>query len=411
MIRRRWLGAGLALLMALLGCSKEGKKITKVGSYAPVIVGVHVDREPAVRGRANQVTVLVTNVNAIPLQYHWRASGGTLQDSTGATVTWDAPDTIGSFELYVSVEGDDPNMMHYFREQTYPMFVDNEYERWTSGEAIKFDVAPPGNQDPDPTHPLLYAEFDNPTTGASHVAAVSSPLGATASLSEAFFAAASPTLRGDASQVAFAGRTQSIDLAPSIYLIPKSGSGPDTTTAIPVARYRPTTAWVPPGGNLARLLANPRFARSGTMLAYNSDSITSITSSGKPHIYLRDAADYEMGNFSAAPQPVVTGSGEINNWYWNPNWNGAGDSLVCESYSNRGTVFEVKRGLFKLLAAPPFQATATLWLPDPDAQEIDWSPDGAHMAFTRKNPAGDRDLWITRSDAASPTQAVRVTMG
>jgi WD40-like Beta Propeller Repeat len=400
MTRNRWLGVGFALLLVLTGCSEKGKKITAIGSYAPVIAGLHISHEPAVRGVANDLSILVTNVNGIPLAYHWSTSGGTLRDSTSATVTWDAPDSIGSYEVYVSLEGTDPNEVYYFREKTYAVYVDNDFERWTGGGSVKFDVAPPGAQAPDAAHPLLYAEFDNATTGQSHVSAVSSPLGAKTSLTGGFFAAASPTMDAGGALVAFAGRATPSATAHSIYLVPATGSGPDTTNATPVARFRPT------GADRTLLLANPRFARTGTMLAYNSDSITTITSNGSPHVYVRDAS-----NFAIAPQPIVTGSGDRQNTYWMANWNGAGDSLACESYRSWKSFFEVKRGIFGLLATPPFQTVGTVLLLDPDAREVDWSPDGQYLTFTRVNPAGDRDIWILRSDAASPSQAVRITRG
>lgn len=400
MTRNRWLGVGLALLLGLSGCSEKGKKITAIGSYAPVITGLHVSHEPAVRGEANALSVLVTNVNGVPLAYHWSAGAGALQDSTSATVTWDAPDSIGTYEVYVSVEGTDPNDVYYFREKTFFVYVDNDFERWTNGESVKFDVAPPGAQAPDATHPLLYAEFDNPATGQSRVVAISSPLSTTTSLTGGFFAAASPTMDAGGTLLAFAGRATSSPPAHSIYLVPATGSGSDTTNATPVARYRPI------GTDRTLLLANPRFARMGTMLAYNSDSITSITSNGSPHLYVRDAS-----NFAIAPQPIVTGSGDRNNTYWMANWNGAGDSLVCESYNSWKSFFEVKRGIFGLLAMPPFQTVGTVRLLDPDARELDWSPDGQYLTFTRSNASGDRDIWVLRSDATSPSQAVRVTRG
>jgi hypothetical protein len=359
-----------------------------------------MDHEPAVRGAQNELTVLVTNVNGISLTYHWRAGAGVLQDSTGSTVTWDAPDAIGSYEMYVSVEGTDSNEMPYFRERTFSLYVDNDFERWTSGEAVKFDVAPPGNQAPDPTHPVLYAEFENATTGESHVVGISSPLGATTPLSDGFFAAASPTLQADGSQIAFAGRAASSAPATSIYLIPAAGAPTDTTNAFPVARYHDQ------GTGRTLILANPRFARVGSMLAYNSDSLTSISSNGSPHPYVRDAV-----NTSVAPQAVLTGVSEINNSYWMPNWNGGSDSLACPVYNSWKTVFETKLGIRKFSAAPPFQASSTPWILDPQAEEIDWSPDGQHLAFTRRNVAGDRDIWIIGSGAASPSEAVRVTVG
>ncbi|TMQ60825.1 MAG: hypothetical protein E6K75_02505, partial [Candidatus Eisenbacteria bacterium] len=57
---------------------------------------------------------------------------------------------------------------------------------------------------------------------------------------------------------------------------------------------------------------------------------------------------------------------------------------------------------------PPF----TVWLNDSGAGEPDWSPDRAHIAYSRRVPGRtDRDIWIINAYATNPSQAVRVTTG
>ncbi len=396
MNRNPWLSAGLALLLVLLGCSKKNTITNVKGLYAPVITGLHADREPLVRGEDNVLTVLVTNVNGITLTYHWKASGGVLKDSTAQTVTWTAPDTIGTYDIYVSIQGSDSDQgqtSEYFKQETYHLFVDNDYIRWTSGETVKFDPAPPVNQSPDAAHPLLYAELVEPSTGQSHVVGVGSPLESPVALTDAFFQATSPTLRADGNQIAFAGKPLSTNLGFSIYLIPATGAGPDTTLATGAFRYLP---------NKNTIQGNVRYARNGTMIVFNSDTLSPTFS--KPMV--RDAADLSLAPYGVIPvgqQSVTT--------YWLPNWSGTGDSIICISYRSFGLPSQQSRGVYKLNARPPITSVASQWLPDSSALEPDWSPDGNYVTYAKKNAAGDGDIWLIRADTNDKTLAIRVTTG
>lgn len=228
MNRNPWLVAGLVLLLVLLGCSKKNSITNVKGLYAPVITGLNSDREPAVRGQNNHLTVIVTNVNGIALAYHWKASGGVLRDSTAQSVTWAAPDTIGTYDITVSVTGSDQTQgasASYFKQQTFHLLVDNDYTRWTSGEQVKLDPAPPLNQNPDPAHPLLYSELVDAVSGQSHIVGVGSPLDTPVPLTDPFFQAMSPTLRADGNMIAFAGKALSTAPGFSVYLIPATGGG------------------------------------------------------------------------------------------------------------------------------------------------------------------------------------------
>ncbi len=395
MNRISWLVVGFALLLALAGCSKE--KVTNVkGLYAPVIAGLHSDREPAVRGQVNLLTVLVTNVNGIPLTYHWKSSAGVLQDSTLQTVRWDAPDSIGTYAITVSIQGSESDQgltNQYFKEQTYQLYVDDDYVRWTEGETVKFDPAPPRDRDPDPAHPVVYAELVDPSTGQSHVVSVGTPLALPVALTDPFFQATSPTLRADAAQIAFAGKALQTDPGFSIYAIPATGAGADTTNAIALFRYMTNKNFTQ---------ANPRFAPTGTMVVFNTDSI----SPGSPKPMVRDAANLGVAPYSLIPlfqQGVRT--------FWEANWRGSGDSVVCVQFLNFGTGAQQNTGLFKLRTTPPITTVPPVWLADATCTEPDWSPDGNYIVVTRKNPAGDGDIWIMPSAAIDMTRAIRVTSG
>jgi hypothetical protein len=397
MNRTRSLVAGLSLLLVLAGCSKDTKVVNAVGSYAPVITGVSIDREPAVRGQDNLISVVVTNINGIDLAYHWKADGGVLRDSTAQSVTWDAPDTIGAYTIYVSVTGTDENGVPYFRERSFPIYVDNLFVRWTSGETVKFDVAPPLTQAPGPGRPLVYAELENPSTGESRIVALDSKMATPDPLTDAFFAASGPSIRADGTQVAFAGRPLRTDPGNSIYVIPATGAGPDTTAAFPVMLYR---------SNFNSIQANPRFARfPDNLLLFNSDQNTL----GSPKLFLSD-----VNNLGNAPTALITG--DIGNTYWMPTWSPSGDQVLCESYRFFSTARR-HRGVFRAVTTPPFQSSGTQWLPDSAATECDWSPpDGQYVAFAKRNVSSDplrteRDIWIIRADTNDPARAVRVTSG
>jgi hypothetical protein len=400
MNRIRALVAGLSLLLVLSGCSEETKVVNAVGSYAPVIYGVSIDREPAVRGQDNELTLVVTNVNGVALTYHWKADAGVLVDSTAQTVTWTAPDTIGTYSIYASIEGTDVNGVYFWREKTFPIYVDNEFTRWTSGEAIKQDVAPQLAQAVGPGKPLVYAEIENPSTGQSRVLALDAPMGAPVELTGAFFAATGPTISADGNWVAFSGKTLSTKPGNSIYTIPATGSGPDTTTALPVALYHKDT-------NPATILANPRFARTGTMLAYNSDS----TSSPYPSLYLRDGINLNVG-----PSRLAF---DFFQAYWMPAW-GPADTILCQVIQNFGQSSANQLGIYKVSAIPTIPPPPS-FLPQPgrqwqdtDGTDCDWSPDGQYVVYALKNTTAttqDRDIWINRYGATSEATAVRVTSG
>ena len=396
MNRNPWLVAGFALLLILAGCSKSNKVTNVKGLYAPVITGLHSDREPAVRGQDNLLTVLVTNVNGVALSYHWKASAGVFKDSTVQTVTWTAPDSIGTYDITVSIQGSESDQgatNQYFKQQTYHLYVDDDYLRWTEGETVKFDPAPPRDRDPDPAHPVLYSEFVDPSTGQSHVVSVGTPLAQPEALTDAFFQATSPTLRADAAQIAFAGKALQTDPGFSVYAIPSTGAGPDTTVAIALCRFITNS-------NLNQ--DNPRFAPTGTLIAYNSDS----TSSGNPKPWVRDAA-----NLGVAPYRLIPTFQQTVRTFWEANWRGTGDSVVCVQYLSFGSGTQLQTGIFKLPTTPPISTVPPAWLADSSATEPDWSPDGNYIVFSRKNVGGDGDIWIIRSDTNDKTRAIRVTSG
>src|SRR5512132_600736 len=149
-----WVGA--CLLLAAAGCGTDEKKINDTGVFSPILTGISSNHEPAARGAANLLTAQVTNVNNVPIRYHWRVEAGTLVDSTSATATWTPPNSIATYDVTVSIEADDGGK-HFFKTMTVHMSVDNEFTRWTNTEAIKFDPAPTAGGG------VLYAEYHNPT--------------------------------------------------------------------------------------------------------------------------------------------------------------------------------------------------------------------------------------------------------
>jgi hypothetical protein len=91
--------------------------------------------------------------------------------------------------------------------------------------------------------------------------------------------------------------------------------------------------------------------------------------------------------------------------------NGLPDSIVCPGYRFFGLSNQEGHGLFKFPTRPP-QTDAIVWLTDPSATEVDWSPDGQHVVYAKKNAlSGDRDIWIINSASSDTTTALRVTAG
>ncbi|HSQ60174.1 MAG TPA: hypothetical protein VLT84_07040 [Acidobacteriota bacterium] len=391
------LSAAAVVLVALAGCSDDKKTVEGSGSYAPIITGVkNHTGNPAVRGIPNDLEVLVTNVNNLELTVHWTASGGVLSDSTGLTAVWTPPDEIRTDTLTVSMTAND-GTRDFFKTVTYPMYIDNRYERWTRSDAVQFDVAPSVNG------ALLYAEFRNNLTGEGDVYRVSTPLGAPERLTQNFFSVSSPTPRADEQQVAFAARRRSTD-STAIWLM--GWGGGDTLTATRYIAFNQFQTY----------LAHPRFAWNGGFLMYASDT-GAVT---YPKLYYRDVMNpvaplaIIQNNAFSAPNVLLNSYLPAN---WGPGGSGSTppDSIVTPSLYLFNKFGQQPRGLFKFRVpgfANPGATTDAPWIADSTMTEPDWSSDGQYICFSRRAlGASDRDIWIIATNAASFAEAKQVTRG
>ncbi len=386
----RGLWAGATLLLALSGCSEDGDdKVKGGGVYSPIITGIASNKEPAVRGVANELTVLVTNVNNYPITYHWSAGAGSLTDSIGATATWVAPNAIGIYPVTVSIEArDDAADVNFFKSTTFQVYVDNEYIRWTKSTEIQFDPAP------TPSGGVLFSQFRNIATGETDAYNVPDLGLSPERLTQNFFLARSPTMRFDGQQVAIAARKKSTDSL-GIWVLPAAGG--DTSAAIPGALVDASVG--------RSRIANPRYARAANWCLYNSDE----GSAPNPKPW--------FGPFTAAPERLIVQGALATTTLWLPNWGPDGDgddlpdSVVCQGFRFFGQSNQISTGLFKFPTRPPQDAGAA-WLTDLAATEPDWSPDGQHIIYTKPNPGtGERDIWIIHAASSDPSTAVRVTTG
>ncbi|HET9950966.1 MAG TPA: hypothetical protein VFS09_04135 [Candidatus Eisenbacteria bacterium] len=388
--------AGALLLVAVAGCSEDSKTVKGTGSYAPIITGLkNATGEPAIRGIPNDLQVIVTNVNALPLTVHWAATAGVFSDSTTLDAVWTPPDTVGTYSITVSVEASDATQ-YFFKTTTFSVYVDNLYERWTKTDAIQFDPAP------TTSGALVYAEIRNNVTGEGDVYRVSSPMGGAEQISTSFYRVSSPTPRGDEQQIAFAGRRRSSD-STSIWLVPWSGA--DTLGATKLSQANT---------QFQRFLAHPRFAWNGGFLMYASDS----NLVGFPKLWYRDVIN------PAAPVPfmsVANNSNLVLDSYLPANWGPGGsnvaapESVVTQSFELFNNVGQTARGAFKFKTllfgqTPPTSDQA--WIADTTFAEPDWSSDGKYIVFSRRDPAAsDRDIWIVATNATSLAEAKQVTRG
>ncbi|HKW50961.1 MAG TPA: hypothetical protein VJQ53_04440, partial [Candidatus Eisenbacteria bacterium] len=371
------------LLLVLSGCSKDPTgSIKDAGVYSPIITGISADHEPAIRGVANTLTAIVTNVSGLPITYHWSAGAGMLTDSTGASAVWDAPNAIGTYPITVSIVSGS-----YFKTMTFQTFVDNECVRWTRTAEVQFDPAPIQSGG------VIFAQFRNIATGAADIYSLSAPGLSPVQLTQNFATITSPSMQADGLQIAFAGQRTTSDSV-STWKLP--GTGGDPSAAIPVDLGDPNQAF-----------ANPRFARTGRWLVYNSDR----NSRFNPKPWFRDA------DLGTPPDSIMQSGVENLNSYWMPAWgpdtdgNGLPDSIVCQGFRLFGTTNQTSRGLFKFPSTPG-QSAGVQWLPDSSAADADWSADGSHILYTKRNPvAGDRDIWIINAGSNDPTTAKRVTSG
>ena len=384
----RGLWAGACLLLVLSGCAKQPTgSIKDAGVYSPLSTGISADHEPAVRGVANQFTAIVTNVSGLPITYHWSAGAGTFTDSTGATAVWNAPDTVGTYPVTVSIVSDG-----YFKTTTFQIFVDNEYTRWTRTPDVQFDPAP------IQLGGVVFAQFRNIATGAADIYSLSAPGLSPVQLTQNFATTTSPTMQADGLQIAFAGRRAASDSV-SIWFLP--GTGGDPSMAL-----FPAVAWAPD----QLTLSSPRFSRTARWLLYNSDSTSPFNQ--KPWFRNMDLIFTNTPAGRVLAQDVENVSTFLMP-AWGPDTDGNGlpDSVVCPGYNFFGGTNQQPLGLFKFPTTPE-QAAAVQWLPDSTAGDVDWSADGSHIIFTKRNPvSGDRDIWIINAGSNDPSTERRVTFG
>lgn len=397
LIRGLWVGA--ILLLVFQGCSKDPEEVKGVGTFSPIITGLAIDNEPAVRGIPNQLTVQVTNVNGLPLTVHWSTASGVLTDSTDMNATWVPPDTIGVYDVTVSVEAtDDAEGKYYFKTTTYHVAVDNEFVRWTRSEAVQFDPAPIAQGG------LLFAQIRNNSTGQSDIWRVDAPMAGPDKVVSDFWFATSPSPRADQAELIFAGRidppvvTVPTNRSTSIYAVDWAGG--DATTARVVVQ----------AGAAQTFLQTPRFAPEGTQALYGSDT----TFTTFPRVWRRD-----MSNFALAPQPLINDQVFFLSTYFTPNWgpdinnDDFPDSIITRGYFGAGQG-ATSRGLYKFgfTTLGPSSEGEILALDDSTAADPDWSRDGQYFVFSRRNVgSSDRDIWIIRADTNDPANAVRVTFG
>ena len=384
----RGVWAGACLLLALVGCSSDGSDEVKGhGVYSPVITGIASNNEPVARGVPNQLTVQVTNVNNLPLTYHWTAAAGALTDTTNVTSTWTPPDSVAAYNVTVSIEAHDGEA-YFFKTMTVAMSVDNQYIRWTKSEQIQQDAAPvPGGG-------VLYSEIHNASTHTSDVYRVDAAMGGPIQLTSGFFSAVSPSSQADKSQIALAGRLSSTDSV-AIYLLPFTGGSP--ATGLVIAPTNPAQT----------ILKSPRFARGGSRVMYVSDTLSTTL----PKVWWRDAS-----NLLTSPVPVADPAGNVLfHLYSVPSWgpdvnsDGNADSILVISTDDFGHPF----GPTKLEMLNTGNVNSDFqWLASPAIQDPDWSPDGQYVTFAMPNSgASDRDIWIIHAHSASLSTAVRVTSG
>ncbi len=341
-------------------------------------------------------------MNGYPVTYHWSAGAGILTDSTGETASWTAselvgtnlvPLAIGTYPVTLSITAHDAaSNKDFFQKTTFQIFTDNEFTRWTTSPEVQFDP------DPMPSGGVIFAQMRDATTGAADVYSSTAPGFSPTQLTTGFATLTSPTMRADGLQFAFAGKGSSSEAGPSIWLLPAPAGGDPSTAVLAVQNNSDQKG-----------LWAPRFARAGNWLLYNSDS----GSSPNPRPWFRDAFD-----LGAHPERVIALGVFLNaSAFYQPAWgadtdgNGLPDSVVCPAFGFFGFSNQQARGIYKFPTRPE-QTTATQWLADSAATELDWSPDGQHVVYAKRNPSvGDRDIWIINAASMNPATATRVTFG
>jgi hypothetical protein len=75
---------------------------TMLANHRPAITSLKVEPERVLLGGSCQIVCNATDVDGDELSYEWWASGGEI-NGEGATVTWAAPESVGSYNVTVTV--------------------------------------------------------------------------------------------------------------------------------------------------------------------------------------------------------------------------------------------------------------------------------------------------------------------
>ena len=94
-----------AAVVSTVGCGDSTKPA--VENRPPVIRDVVITPSSVVLGDVSRVVALASDPDGDEVTYVWTMQGGSLTDTTLGTTTWTAPDTAGSFWLWVSVSDEE----------------------------------------------------------------------------------------------------------------------------------------------------------------------------------------------------------------------------------------------------------------------------------------------------------------
>ncbi|MDP8288340.1 MAG: SUMF1/EgtB/PvdO family nonheme iron enzyme [Candidatus Electryonea clarkiae] len=95
----------IIVLFFIAGCDNDdGTSVETPENHEPVIESVTADPDTVIAGESSTLTCIASDEDEDSLTYNWNATAGSFNgDTSGVTVTWQAPDSTGDFVVSVTV--------------------------------------------------------------------------------------------------------------------------------------------------------------------------------------------------------------------------------------------------------------------------------------------------------------------
>ncbi|UCF79187.1 MAG: PD40 domain-containing protein [Candidatus Eiseniibacteriota bacterium] len=409
--KRLFLAVTAALMLFLMtGCSTD-EKSTPPQNRPPSINGIALEPPRAAPGDTLTATAIAGDPEGGPVYFLWRASRGTLVDSTSESVRWVAPDSpfTCSLTVYVNDEVTEVSMTRlipvgagYLRIESFPegasVMIDSEPTALTTplevvnapagSYLISVQRAPYSYSPSSSSVEVTHGETTRVRFRLNDGAMAMTPITVSDCVSQSSW---SP----DGSRIVCAVEDSALSYFTfAIFDSPWPDAFGDVVATYGQPNWAP--CWCPTGCEF--LFASSRFA--GTSMIFKV-AISGFPYQGTPQLLYGSPSNYPVWSPDASTVAFVAGSGGSFSLNVMPAGGGSPTVLVTDvvedrpSWSPDGTqiVFSKIVGDKPRLFSVSSTGGTPVQLSEASALHPSWSPDGSKIAFVSSEYAGD-NIWI-----------------